>query len=124
MEHSADEFDVRRDRARSVFELIVEDEVVGYAPYRSDDDGVVVVPDVEIDGARRGQGLGAVLADGLLADIRSSGEQVVPTCGWLAGHIRETPRHHELVATHRGAGGAARGLTPSDRGVAAVGHHG
>lgn len=77
------------------------DEVVGYAPYRQEADGVVVVPYVEIVPELRGHGLGAVLADGMLGNIRSSGEQIVPTCGWLAGHVRENPGHHDLLAGRR-----------------------
>ena len=99
MAHSQDDLEVRRDREHDVFELVLEDEVVGYAPYRQDTDDVVVVPYVEISPERRGHGLGAVLADGLIAVLRSNGEQVVPSCGWLAGHVRANPQHHDLVAS-------------------------
>lgn len=99
MEHSQGDLEVRRDRESDVFELFLADEVVGFAPYRQDAGDVVEVPYVEISPGRRGHGLGAVLADGLLADIRSNGERVVPTCGWLAGHVRENPQHHDLVAS-------------------------
>jgi predicted GNAT family acetyltransferase len=101
MEHRPATGNVRRDRERQVFELVMDDEVVGRAPYRQESEDVVVVPYVEVAPERRGHGLGAVLADGLLADIRSSGEQVVPTCGWLAGHMRENPRHDDLLAPRR-----------------------
>lgn len=99
MQQSPGGSEIRQDRERQVFELVLADEVVGYAPYEQESDGVIVVPYVEIVPERRGQGLGAVLADGLLAEIRSSGQQVVPTCGWLASYVRENPGHHDLVAS-------------------------
>ena len=62
--------------------------VVGVAEYRVQGDAVVFHHTL-IDPARRGHGLGAVLVQGALDDVRRSGRKVVPVC-W---YVRPVHRH-------------------------------
>ncbi|MEM7340234.1 MAG: GNAT family N-acetyltransferase [Actinomycetota bacterium] len=79
------------------FELQRDGATVGLASYRRRD-GSVVIPHVETFPEHRGQGYAARLMDGVLAQIRESGETVVPLCPFAAAHIRDNPEYHDLVA--------------------------
>jgi uncharacterized protein len=86
----------RADASR--YELYVGDDLAGIADYRERDDGSLVFPHTEIDPARRGQGLGAVLVQGALDDVRSNGGTVVPQCWYVAQFIRQHPEYRDLAA--------------------------
>ena len=73
---------------RSRFELVENGQVVGVADYRRDGD-TWVFPHTEIVPARRGSGLGAVLVQGALDDVRPTGRKVVPVC-WYVGEFMDT----------------------------------
>jgi uncharacterized protein len=82
----------------SRYELYVDDELAGVADYRELGDGTLVFPHTEIDPARRGQGLGAVLVQGALDDVRRAGARVVAQCWYVAQFIREHHEYRDLVA--------------------------
>ena len=79
---------VRKDEERSRYELVEDDAVVGVAQYRLQGDAVVF-HHTAINPARRGGGLGAVLVQGALDDVRRSGRKVVPIC-WYVGQFIDT----------------------------------
>jgi predicted GNAT family acetyltransferase len=89
--------EVRRNDTRSRYELLVDGELIGIADFRLDGD-TVVMPHTEIDGHRRGQGLGAVLVQGALDDIRQAGRTVVPACWYVARYLDEHPDQRDLIA--------------------------
>jgi uncharacterized protein len=89
--------EVRRNEERSRYELLEDGAVVGVADYR-DDGEVVVMPHTEIDGRRRGQGLGAVLVQGALDDLREKDATVVPVCWYVAQFIDEHADYQDLLA--------------------------
>jgi predicted GNAT family acetyltransferase len=88
---------VSKNEPAGRYELHVDGALVGIADY-TERDGVVVLPHTEIDGARRGQGLGAVLVQGVLDDIEPTGRKVVPACWYVAQFIDEHPSYRDLVA--------------------------
>ena len=88
---------VRKDEARSRYELVEDDVVIGISDYQVDGD-VVVFPHTVIDAARRGQGLGAVLVQGALDDVRPSGRKVVPACWYVAEFLATHPDYAEMRA--------------------------
>ena len=89
--------DVRKVEERSRYELLVDGELVGVADYREQGD-VLVFPHTEIDASRRGQGLGAVLVQGALDDVRSHGQKVVPACWYVAEFLDQHADYAELRA--------------------------
>lgn len=91
------ESQVRNNEERSRCELVVDGAVVGIADYSLVGDRVVI-PHAEIDPARRGQSLGAVLVRGVLDDVRASGRTVVPQCWYVAQFIERRPEYRDLVA--------------------------
>lgn len=76
------------DRQR--FEILVGEEVAGYAEYRQPDptvrdfDHTVTLPEF------RGRGLAAVLVRHALDDTRAAGLKIVPSCSYV----------HHFVETH------------------------
>jgi uncharacterized protein len=90
--------EVTRNDDAGRYELRVEDELIGVADFRDDGDRVVF-PHTEIDPARRGQGLGAVLVRAALDDVRTRGgtAKVVPACWYVADFIRDNPEYADLV---------------------------
>ena len=87
------------------FELQRDGEVVSFATFRTspaaDDADTaenVVVPHVETAPQYRGNGYAAELMEGMLDLLRESSRTITPLCPFAAGHIRENPQHHDLVA--------------------------
>lgn len=89
--------EVRRNDAQSRYELLVDGELAGIADFHLDGDAVVL-PHTEIDAARRGQGLGAILVQGVLDDVRHAGRTVVPACWYVAQYLDEHPDQQDLLA--------------------------
>lgn len=89
--------EVRRNDADSRYELLVDGELAGIADFRLDGE-TVVIPHTEIDPRRRGQGLGAILVQGALDDIRHAGRTVVPVCWYVAQYLDEHPEEQDLRA--------------------------
>jgi hypothetical protein len=85
------EFTVRDNEARSRFELLDGDAVVGFADYHPVRPGVVEMPHTVIDAARRGQGLGDVLVGGALADLSARGVSVVAACWFVGDYLQRHP---------------------------------
>jgi predicted GNAT family acetyltransferase len=88
---------VTRNESANRYELHVDGVLAGVADYTERGD-VVVIPHTEIDPSRRGQGLGAVLVQGTLDDIRPTGKKIVPSCWYVAQFIDENPAYKDLVA--------------------------
>ncbi|HWE58033.1 MAG TPA: GNAT family N-acetyltransferase [Acidimicrobiales bacterium] len=89
---------VRDNPQSSRYELVVDGEVAGIADYTLEGDRLVI-PHTEIDARRRGRGLGAVMVQGVLEDVRASGRTVVPLCWYVAQYIDEHPEFGDLVAS-------------------------
>lgn len=88
---------VTKNESANRYELHIDGELVGIADYTERGD-VIVIPHSEIDASRRGQGLGAVLVQGALDDIRPSGKKVVPSCWYVAQFIDENPSYQDMRA--------------------------
>lgn len=89
---------VTKNEGAGRYELHVDGALVGIADYIERGD-VLVIPHTEIDPLRRGQGLGAVLVQGTLDDVRTTGRKVVPSCWYVAQFIDENPSYRDLVAS-------------------------
>ena len=89
--------EVRNNSEQSRYELTIDGEVVGIADYHVVGD-VVVFPHTEIEGARRGQGLGAQLVQYALDDVRSTNRRVDPRCWYVAEFIAENPEYGDLAS--------------------------
>ncbi|MGX6601108.1 GNAT family N-acetyltransferase [Micromonosporaceae bacterium Da 78-11] len=91
------DIEVQDDPTRHRFELLVDGEVSGLADYRVRD-GIVVITHSEVNPRFRGQGLGNVLAQRTLDQLRERGDKVVPACPFFAHYVAEHPEYQDLVA--------------------------
>jgi len=80
------------------YELDIDGVTVAHATFHPLDGGVIVIPHTEVDPARRGHGIGAMLVGAVLDDVRRRGERVVPRCWYVGQYLDEHPEHLDLVA--------------------------
>lgn len=89
--------EVVHEPARSRYVLRADGALVGVADY-TDRGDALVFHHTEIDGARRGHGLGAVLVRGALDDVRTRGRTILPTCWFVAEFVDRHPDYADLLA--------------------------
>jgi uncharacterized protein len=89
--------DVRDNSEHSRYELVDDGRVIGIAEYVDRGDHLVF-PHTEIDPARRGRGLGAILVRRALDDVRRKGRKIVPACWFVAAFVDSNPDYADLVA--------------------------
>jgi uncharacterized protein len=87
---------VRDNSATHRYELLLDDEVVGYLMYRTNDQ-VVTLIHTEIAERFEGRGLGEQLVAGALDDIRERGLQITPLCPFVAAFLRRHPDYADLL---------------------------
>lgn len=78
------------------YELVEDGAVIGFADYQVRADAVVF-PHTVINPDRRGEGLGAVLVQGALDDVRASDQKVVPICWYVGQFIDTHPEYADLL---------------------------
>lgn len=92
---------VRDNTIRHRYELVDDadesGEVLGFADYQVQGDRVVF-PHTVIDPRHRGRGLGAVLIEGALDDVRASGRRVVAQCWFVDEFLDARPDYADLRA--------------------------
>lgn len=88
---------VRKNEAEGQYEILVGDEVAGYATY-TDKGGVRDLPHTVVDPKFRGQGLSKPLIQYALDDARADEMLVTPTCPAVERYIEKTPEYADLVA--------------------------
>jgi len=98
---------VREARPRNRFEVLVDDEVVGFLVYH-EEEGRVAFPHTEVDPRHQGLGLAGRMTATALDAARQRHQQVLPYCRFVAGFIARNPEYADLVPS---AERAAFGLT-------------
>jgi uncharacterized protein len=58
--------------------------------------GLITILHVETAPALRGQGLAAVLMEGIIALARAEGAKVAPSCSYAASYFASHPEHQAL----------------------------
>lgn len=92
---------VTNNEAASRYELSIDDEVVGVADYHRSGD-LVDFTHTEIDVVRRDNGLGSVLIEGALNDVKRQSLSVLPHCWFVRAQIAAHPGEYlELVPADR-----------------------
>ena len=78
------------------FELRTDGQVAGYAAYRPGD-AAVTITHTEVDSAYEGQGLGLVLVQGALDQLRERGVALVPQCPFVRRFLEKHEDYLDLV---------------------------
>ena len=87
---------VREAPQRSRFEILVDDEVVGFVVYHQEN-GKVALPHTEVVPAHEGKGLASRLVGVALDTARERGQQVLPFCRFVSSYIAKNPEYLDLV---------------------------
>jgi len=87
---------VREARQRHRFEVLVDDEVVGFAVYH-EEDGRVALPHTEVAPAHQGHGLATRLVRATLDAVRERDQMVLPYCPFVSAFIAGNPYYLDLV---------------------------
>jgi predicted GNAT family acetyltransferase len=88
--------EVRHNKERLRYEVVVDGRVVGFVQYNVRG-GRIVLTHTEVDRAFGGRGLATALAKGALDDIRRRGRLVVPVCPFMESYIAKHPEYDDLV---------------------------
>ena len=87
---------VRHVEDRSRFELVVDDEVAGFAAYRREGDAYAFTH-TEVDEAYEGKGLGSQLLSDALRQVEATGSAVLPYCAFVRSYLESHPDLVHLV---------------------------
>ncbi len=87
---------VRAAPERSRFEIVLDDDVVGFAVYHVED-GRAAIPHTEVRPDLGGRGLGTELVRQVLDSARADGHLVLPYCSFVSSFIRDNPHYLDLV---------------------------
>ncbi len=82
---------------RHRYEAHLGDRRVGLLVYRRHPDAVDL-QHTEVDASAQGHGVAGALVARALADARSAGISVIPTCPYVAAYLRRHPEEADLVA--------------------------
>jgi predicted GNAT family acetyltransferase len=88
--------DVRNNRARSRYEIVVDGAVAGFLQYTMRG-GRVLLTHTAIPDANSGKGLGTTLVRGALDDVRERGLRMVPVCPFVERFVERHPDYDDLV---------------------------
>jgi predicted GNAT family acetyltransferase len=81
---------------RDRFEVTVGGRTAGFVAYERRP-GRVVLTHTEVDPEHQGRGVAGRLARGALDAVRAGGEQVTPSCSYIAEYIRRHQQYLDLV---------------------------
>ncbi len=81
---------------RNRYEIREDGRLAGFSRYR-DEEGVRVFMHTEIHPDFEGAGLGRVLAQEALEDVRRQGRRVAAECPFIASYIRDHPEVQDLL---------------------------
>jgi predicted GNAT family acetyltransferase len=88
--------EVRNNRDRSRYEIVVDGSVGGFLQYTMRG-GRVLLTHTEIPDAASGKGLATTLVREALGDLRQRGLGIVPVCPFVERFIERNPDYDDLV---------------------------
>ena len=91
------EVSVRKNETDGQYEILVGEEVAGFATY-TDANGVRDLPHTVVDPKFRGQGLSKPLIQAALDDARADGMQVTPSCHAVERYIEQNRQYSDQLA--------------------------
>lgn len=88
----------RKNTAGQRYEILEGGQVVGHLAYEEAAPGILDLTHTEVDPGQQGRGLGGLLAEYALADIRAMGARAIPTCTFIVKYMDEHPETADLRA--------------------------
>jgi predicted GNAT family acetyltransferase len=87
---------VRDNPAQLRYELVQDGAVIGEILYRREP-GAVALVHTEVDPAHEGHGLGSLLVEGAVRDLRERGLRLIPICPYVQSWLERHPEQRDLV---------------------------
>ena len=87
---------VRNNRDRFRYELLVDGEVVAFVQYNMRG-GRLLLVHTEVPDKDSGRGYATELIHGALEDIRGRGLKIVPVCPFVERYIEQHPEYDDMV---------------------------
>lgn len=81
-------------------EIYADDELAGFTDYRQSGN-MLTLPHTEIDGERRGSGIGGRLVRHVLDEARKRSLRVLPACPFVRAWLTRHPDYLDLVPADR-----------------------
>lgn len=89
---------LRNNEAQRRYELVDNDEVVGFAEYNVDGDAVVFLH-TEIGKGHEGKGYGSTLAKLALDDVLAANRKIVARCEFIGAYVNRHPEYASALAS-------------------------
>ena len=96
MTDARDEIELRNNRDRRRWEVLLGDEVVGFAEYRLAGSRIAFTHTV-VDEELEGRGIGSRLARTVLDDAVERGLRIVPYCPFIRAYLARHPKYSDSV---------------------------
>ena len=87
---------VRKNEVAHRYELLLGDELAGYAEYNAVSNALIFTH-TEVFPQFEGHGLSSILVKAALDDVRAMGTHAVPVCQVVAGYMRRHPEYQDLL---------------------------
>lgn len=88
----------RKNTHTQRYEILEAGETIGHITYEKVAEGIFDLTHTEIGPSRSGKGLGGLLVDYALGDIRAQGARAIPTCTFIEKYMNEHPAVVDLRA--------------------------
>jgi predicted GNAT family acetyltransferase len=92
----SDAGEVRDNKDRFRYELVIDGEVVAFLQY-SRRGGRFLLLHTEVPDAYSGRGYATTLIHGTLDDLRQRGKEIVPICRFVESYIERNPEYNDMV---------------------------
>lgn len=88
---------LRNNIDRHRYELVADDQVVGFTEYETRGD-TIVLRHTEVAAEHEGKGYGSTLAKQALDDVIAQGKKIAIRCGFIAAYVNRHPEYAAAIA--------------------------
>ena len=87
---------LRNNTDQHRYELVADDQVVGFTEYESRSD-MIVLRHTEVAAGHEGKGYGSTLAKQALDDVIAQGKKVAIRCEFIAAYVKRHPEYAPAI---------------------------
>jgi len=82
---------------RGTFDLVIDDQKLGFLSYSLDDEDGMVVDYVQVDPSLRGKGMGEKLVRASVEWARANKRKITPICSYARAVMKRTAEFHDVL---------------------------
>ena len=87
---------LRNNTDQHRYELVADDQVVGFTDYETRGD-TIVLRHTEVAAGHEGKGYGSTLAKQALDDVIAQGKKIAIHCGFIAAYVNRHPEYTAAI---------------------------